>query len=73
MPQVLYIELRNRYVHDAASNNCHGSCFSLQVVLVPRAATRGRAATLASLTDVRKATDIISSRSLLFVGDLAAK
>ena len=73
MPQVLYIELRNRYVHDAASNNCHGSCFSLQVVLVPRAATRGRAATRVSLTEVRKATDIVSSRYVPFEGDFAAK
>ena len=62
MPQVLYIELRNRYVRDAASCNCQGSCFSLQVLLVPRAARRGRTATRASLTDVRKATDIVSRR-----------
>ena len=53
--------------------SCHGSCFSLQMVLVPRAATRGRAATLASLTDVRKATDIVSIRFVPFEGDLAAK
>ena len=56
-----------------ARTSCQGSCFSLQVVLVPRAARRGLAATLASLRDVRKATDIVSSRSLLFVGGLAAK
>ena len=62
MPQVLYIELRNRYLRDAASCNCQGSCFSLQVLLVPRAARRGRTATRASLTDVRKATDIVSRR-----------
>ena len=73
MPQVLYIEIRNRYLRDAASCNCQGSCFSLQVVLVPRAAIRGRAATLASLTDVSKATDIVSRRFVRFVGDLAAK
>ena len=62
MPQVLYIQCRNRYLRDAASCNCQGSCFSLQVLLVPRAARRGRTATRASLTDVRKATDIVSRR-----------